>query len=88
MLVYSNIRMQSTAQVKGSAKKMVSVVATQELQAEDYLLRFKAEDPNIKGSRSISARMVFGNCCYIWDYSHLYIVFLFLFFVGSPVCVG
>ena len=65
---------------------MVTVVATQELKADDFLLRFKAEDPNIKGSRSISARMVFGNCCYIWDYSHLYFVFLFLYFVGSPVC--
>ena len=51
---------------------MVTVVATQEIKAEDFLLRFKDEAPHISGSRCISARPV---------------VFLFLFFVGSPVCV-
>ena len=66
---------------------MVTVVATQELKAGEFLLRFKAEATHIHGSRSISARPVFGNCCYTWDSSHLYVVFLFLCFVGSPVCV-
>ena len=44
MLVYSNIRAQSTVQAKGAAKKMVTVVATEELEAGDELRRFKAED--------------------------------------------
>ena len=74
------------AQVKGSAKIMVTVVATQELKAEDFLLRFKAEasQDDIHGSRSISAWPVFGN----------YGIFLTcmpcfssIFFVGSRVCV-
>ena len=43
MLVYSNIRTQSTAQVEGAAKIMVTVVATRELEAGDVLRRFKAE---------------------------------------------
>ena len=43
MLVYSKLHMQSTAQVKGSAKKMVTVVATRELKAGDVLRRFKGE---------------------------------------------
>ena len=43
MLVQSNIHRESTAQVKGAAKIMVTVVATQELEAGDVLRRFKAE---------------------------------------------
>ena len=67
---------------------MVTVVATQELKGLDVLLRFKAEasQDDIHGSRSISARPVFGNCCYTWDSSHLYVVF-FLFFSLVHVCV-
>ena len=37
------ISRESTAQVKGSGKMMVTVVATQELEAGDVLWRFKAE---------------------------------------------
>ena len=43
MLALSNIHRESTAQVKGAAKIMVTVVATQELKAGDELRRFKAE---------------------------------------------
>ena len=66
---------------------MVTVVATQELKAEHFLLRFKAEATHIHGSRSISARPVFGNGCYTWDSFHLCVVFLLSFPVGSPACV-
>ena len=41
--VYSNIHRESTAQVMGAAKIMVTVVATQELKAGDVLRRFRAE---------------------------------------------
>ena len=43
MVVYSNIYRELTVQVKGAAKMMVTVVATQELEAGDVLRRFKAE---------------------------------------------
>ena len=43
MIVYSNIHSKLNAQVKGAAKKMVTVVATRELEAGDVLRRFKAE---------------------------------------------
>ena len=43
MLVYSNIHREATAQVKGAAKIMVTVVAIQELKSGDLLRRFKAE---------------------------------------------
>ena len=43
MLVYSKFRTQSTAQVKGSAKVMVTVMAIQELEAGDVLRQFGAE---------------------------------------------
>ena len=60
---------------------MVIVVATQELKAGDVLLRFKTEasQDDIHGSRSISARPVFGNCCHTGDSSHLYAMFFFFF---------
>ena len=77
MVAYSKIHRELTAQVKGSANIMVTVVATQELKAEDVLLRFKAEtsqDNKHDGSRYTSAWLAFGNCCYIWDSSHLYAV--------------
>ena len=62
------------------------MVATQELKALDLLLRFKdeASQDDIDGSRSISARPVFGNFCYKWDSSHLYLALFFSFFC---VCV-
>ena len=43
MLVKSNIYRELTAQVKGAAKLMVTVVAIQDLEAGDVLRRFKAE---------------------------------------------
>ena len=43
MVVYNNIYREPTVQVKGAAKMMVTVVATQELEAGDVLRRFKAE---------------------------------------------
>ena len=43
MLVQSNIHRESTAKVKGAAKTMVTVVATQELKSGNLLRRFKAE---------------------------------------------
>ena len=91
MLVYSNIHKESTAQVKGAAKIMVTVVATQELEAGDVLQRFKAEaaqDEPRRGnnntqysSRSSSG---LGNCRCTSDYFHLCSFFLF---VGIRVCV-
>ena len=79
----------SPAQVKGSAKAVVTVVATQDLQTEDVLLRFKAEAAtHIQGSRSISARLMFGNCCFTWDFSNLCVMFFYSFFwCFSCVCV-
>ena len=65
IVVQTNVHRESTtAQVEGSAKILVTVVATQELKALDFLLRIKAESSqdDIHGSRSISARLVFGNC--------------------------
>ena len=63
------------------------MVATQELKAGDVLLRFKTEasEDEIHGSRSISTRPVFGNCCYTGDSFHLYVVLSSSFFVGSRV---
>ena len=68
---------------------MVTVATTQELKALDVLLRFKSEasQDDIHGSRSISARPVFGNCCYIWDSSHLYVVIFFFSFSCVCMCV-
>ena len=43
ILVKSNIYRELTAQVKGAAKLMVTVVATQDLEAGDVLRRFKSE---------------------------------------------
>ena len=43
MIVYSKIHRKLNAQVKGAAKKMVTVVATRELGPGDMLRRFKAE---------------------------------------------
>ena len=65
---------------------MVTVVATQELKAFDFLLQFKAApyQDDIHGIRFISARPVFGNCCYTWDSSHLCVGAFF--FVGTRLC--
>ena len=64
---------------------MVTVVVTQELEAEDLLLQFKAEasQDDIHGSRPISARPAFGNhgillTCMPCVSS--------IFFIGSRVC--
>ena len=63
MLVHSNIHRELTAQVKGAAKIMVTVVATQELEAGDVLRRFGAEtaqDDPLRGNndRCITLRLV------------------------------
>ena len=67
-LVYSNIHIELTAQVKGAAKIMVTVVTTQELEAGDVLRRFEAEaaqhephDGNTNNC-SICTRPALGNC--------------------------
>ena len=44
MVVYSNIHRELTEQTEGSAKIMVTVVATRELEAGAVLRRFKAKD--------------------------------------------
>ena len=43
MLVFSNIHREPTAQAKGSAKIIVSVIATRDIGAGDMLRRLKAE---------------------------------------------
>ena len=59
---------------------MISVVATQELKAEDVLLRFKAEDSeNNIYSKSIRTRPAFGNYCHTCYSPHLYVALFFLF---------
>ena len=68
------------SQAMGSTNVMVTVVATQELKAEDVLLRFKAEDSeNNIYSKSIRTRPAFGNYCHICDSPRLYVAFVFLF---------
>ena len=64
MFVLSNIHGAVTAQVKGSATKMVTVVATQELSAGDFLLRFKAEasQDDKHGGRVYWLSVGFENC--------------------------
>ena len=67
---------------------MVTVTATQELEAGDELRRFKVEvsQDDIHGIiRSIGTRTVLGNACYIWNSSYLHAVIFFFFFVGSRV---
>ena len=64
MVVYNNIHREPTVQVKGAAKMMVTVVATQELEAGDVLRRFGAEtaqDDPLRGNnnnRCIVLRLV------------------------------
>ena len=51
------------AQVKGAAKVMVTVVATQELEAGAVLMRFKAEVAQDKPRRGNSNnRYILGRC--------------------------
>ena len=76
MLVKSNIYRELTAQVKGAAKLMVTVVAIQDLEAGDVLRRFKAEaaqdeprhgnDINRCIGTCISLRMIFFS---LWFFS-------------------
>ena len=67
-LVYSNIHSELTAQVKGAAKIMVTVVTTQELEAGDVLRRFGAEtaqDEPRRGNdnnRYVVVRLSGGRC--------------------------
>ena len=53
-----------TAQVKGSAKIMVTVVATQDLKPGDVLRRFKeetAQDEPRRGNNIVASRSISGN---------------------------
>ena len=55
MVAYSKIYRELTAQVKGSAKIMVTVVATQGLEAGDLLRRFRpeaAQDEHRRGNNN------------------------------------
>ena len=65
MLVQSNVHRESTtAQVEGSAKILVTVVATQELKAGNLLRRFKAKaapDEPRRGNDN-DTLSVFENC--------------------------
>ena len=64
VVVYGNVYREPTVQVKGAAKMMVTVVATQELEAGDILWRFGAEtaqDDLLRGNnnnRCIVVRLV------------------------------
>ena len=64
VVVYGNVYREPTVQVKGAAKTMVTVVATQELEAGDILWRFGAEtaqDDLLRGNnnnRCIVLRLV------------------------------
>ena len=77
-----------TAQVKGAAKTMVTVVATQELEAGDVLRRFEAEaaqDERRRGNnnnRYIVVGLVAVGVC---DAFHLSVVLFLLFFIGTRV---
>ena len=62
MLVKSNIYRELTAQVKGAAKLMVTVVATQDLEAGDVLWRFKAEAAQDEPHRGNNHNRCIGNC--------------------------
>ena len=72
---------QSTAQVKGAANTMVTVVASQELKAGDVLRRFKAEtaqDEPHRGNKTMDISsmhwalftwfLCFGCCCCCYYY--------------------
>ena len=57
---------QLTAQVKGSANIMVTVVATQELERGDHLLRFKeeaAQDEPRRGNNTVVIGLVAVGSC-------------------------
>ena len=96
MLVYSNIHTQSTEQVNGAAKIMVTVVAIQELEAGDVLRRFKAEaaqdepGPGNNNNRCTVVRLIVVAVCtlslHMIFFSLVCCVFL-LFVVGTRVCV-
>ena len=91
---YSNIYRELTVQVKGAAKMMVTVVATQELEAGDVLRRFgpeTAQDESRRGNNNhrlvvvgvgkLSPPMGFfllGCCCFSSSF----------FIGGACVCVA
>ena len=88
---------QLNAQVKGSGKLLVTVVATQELEAGDVLRRFGAEtaqDESLRGNnnnRCIVLRVVVVG---VWKFSLpkeffslVCCVFFSSFFIGARVCV-
>ena len=89
MVVYSNIHRELTTQVKGSAKIMVTVVTTQELEAGDVLRRFRAESAQDyprrgnNNNRYIVVGLVVVGVC---DAVHLGVVLFFSFFIGTRMC--
>ena len=62
MVVHSNIYRELTAQVKGAAKMMVTVVATQELGAGDMLRRFGAETAQDEPRRGNNNNNRYSRC--------------------------
>ena len=92
VVVYSNIQTEFTAQVKGSAKMMVTVVTTKDLEAGDVLRRFKAKAAQ-DGPRRGNDYNRYISSCQCLEVApahgispHLYVV-SFFFFSFVHVCV-
>ena len=68
---------------------MVAVVATRELKAGEFLLRFKTEasQDNTHGSRPINARPVFGNYGILLTCMSFFSPLLFFSLVHVCVCM-
>ena len=89
MVVYSNIYREATTQVKGAAKMMVTVVATQELEAGDVLRRFRAEtaqDYPRSGNNNNRYVVVGLTAVGVCDTVHLCAGLFFFFFIGTRMC--
>ena len=97
MVVYSNIYRESTVQVKGAAKMMVAVVATQELEPGDVLRRFEAEtaqDDPLRGNNNNRYIVLHLVVVGVWKlsppmgfFSLVYCALSSSFFIGTRVCV-
>ena len=97
LIVYSNNHSEKTAQVKGAAKMMVTVVTTQNLEAGDVLRRFgpeTAQDESRRGNNNNLCTVVclvvvvLGNCRRPWDFFTCVLFFSSSFFIGACVCVA
>ena len=72
--------MQQTAQVNGSTKILITVVASQELEVGDVLRRFKAEVSQDEPRRGNNAnRRTSATSAWFWDIVTVYLLGLFLF---------